>query len=80
MKVGWFSAHPGQSCKHILTSGDSKGDGPYWLDPGNNGNPFKAYCDMSAEGGERGGGGERELKYGAIRLCFGFKIPTDARQ
>ena len=31
-KRGWDSAHPAFSCKGILDSGHSKGDGEYWID------------------------------------------------
>ncbi|KAL9969848.1 hypothetical protein ACROYT_G022116 [Oculina patagonica] len=39
------------SCKHIRDSGDSKGDGEYWIDPENSGNPWKVFCDMTTDGG-----------------------------
>ncbi|KAL9957009.1 hypothetical protein ACROYT_G038586 [Oculina patagonica] len=48
---GWYPQHPAHSCKDILDSGDSKGDGEYWIDPEKNGNPFKVYCDMTTDGG-----------------------------
>ncbi|CAH3039724.1 unnamed protein product, partial [Pocillopora meandrina] len=41
------SAHPAFSCKEILDSGHSKGDGEYWIDPEKSGNPLRVYCDMS---------------------------------
>ena len=50
---GWDSAHPAFSCKEILDSGHSKGDGEYWIDPEKSGNPLKVYCDMSRYGGKR---------------------------
>ncbi|XP_027048352.1 angiopoietin-4-like [Pocillopora damicornis] len=50
-KRGWDSAHPAFSCKEILDSGHSKGDGEYWIDPEKSGNPLKVYCDMSRYGG-----------------------------
>ena len=52
-KRGWDSAHPALSCKEILDSGHSKGDGEYWIDPEKSGNPLKVYCDMSRSGGKR---------------------------
>ena len=52
-KRGWDSAHPAFSCKEILDSGHSKGDGEYWIDPEKSGNPLKVYCDMSRSGGKR---------------------------
>ena len=52
-KRGWDSAHPAFSCKEILDSGHSKGDGEYWIDPEKSGNPLKVYCDMSRYGGKK---------------------------
>ena len=49
---GWYSHNAALSCKDIRDSGDSKGDGEYWIDPENNGNPLKVYCDMTTGGGE----------------------------
>ena len=51
-KRGWNSKQPAHSCKSIRDSGDSRGDGRYWIDPENSGNPLKVYCDMTTEGGE----------------------------
>ena len=51
-KRGWDPAYPAFSCKEILRSGHSKGDGEYWIDPEKSGNPLKVYCDMSRYGGE----------------------------
>ena len=39
------------SCQHIIQSGDSTGNGEYWVDPQGNGNSFKAFCDMTTDGG-----------------------------
>ncbi|XP_068673169.1 uncharacterized protein [Montipora foliosa] len=50
-KVGWSAHVPGYSCKHIRDSGDSKGDGEYWIDPEKSGNPLKVFCDMTTDGG-----------------------------
>ena len=49
---GLNSNQPGHSCKDILDSGTSRGDGEYWIDPGKIGNPFKVYCDMTTDGGK----------------------------
>ncbi|CAH3195296.1 unnamed protein product, partial [Porites evermanni] len=50
-KLGFVASNPGLSCKHIRDAGDSIGDGEYWIDPENNRNPFKVYCDMTTDGG-----------------------------
>ncbi|CAH3039751.1 unnamed protein product [Pocillopora meandrina] len=50
-KLGQSAANPGKSCKHILESKDSEGDGEYWIDPEGKGNPLKVYCDMKTDGG-----------------------------
>ena len=40
----------GRSCRAIIEAGGSQGDGIYWLsEPA--GTPYKAYCDMTTEGG-----------------------------
>ncbi|PFX11921.1 uncharacterized protein LOC111319053 [Stylophora pistillata] len=49
--LGWNRDRPANSCKHILDSGDHKGDGEYWIDPDKTGNPLKVYCDMTTDGG-----------------------------
>ena len=51
-KRGWDSAHPAFSCKEILDSGHSKGDGEYWINPEKSGNPLRVYCDRSRYGGK----------------------------
>ena len=43
---------PAQSCKEIKDLGTSNGDGEYWIDPGRTKSAFKAYCDMTTDGGE----------------------------
>ena len=48
---GLFSYDPAQSCKEIEDLGTSNGDGKYWIDPGKTKSPFKAYCDMTTDGG-----------------------------
>ena len=52
VEKGWYSSHPGHSCRDIYDSGDARGDGEYWIDPEKNGNPLKVFCDMSRAGGE----------------------------
>jgi hypothetical protein len=50
--AGSSSACPGRSCKQLLDSGNSTGDGSYWLDPDGDGlGAFEAYCDMTTDGG-----------------------------
>ncbi|XP_068678359.1 uncharacterized protein [Montipora foliosa] len=50
-KRGANPNHPAFSCKDILDAGDSEGDGYYWIDPENSGNPLKVICDMTTYGG-----------------------------
>ena len=52
VRRGWYSKQPAYSCKSIRDSGDSKGDGRYWIDPENSGKPLNVYCDMTTDGGE----------------------------
>ena len=48
---GLYSNKPAHSCKDIRYSGDSEGDGKYWIDPEKNGNSLKVFCDMTTDGG-----------------------------
>ena len=48
---GFNANQPGYSCKDIRDSGDSKGDGEYWIDPEKGAHPFKVFCDMTTDGG-----------------------------
>lgn len=41
---------PFMTCKKILETGGSVGDGVYTVNPSGN-NPFKTYCDMTTDGG-----------------------------
>ncbi|XP_078384063.1 uncharacterized protein LOC144666514 [Oculina patagonica] len=50
-KKGSKSSVPGSSCKDILISGDSEGDGEYWINPTDSGDPFTVFCDMSTDQG-----------------------------
>ncbi|XP_028515824.1 uncharacterized protein LOC114575341 [Exaiptasia diaphana] len=50
-RPGSSSLLAGHSCKKIKDLGDSRGDGEYWIDPGNTGQPFTVYCDMTTDGG-----------------------------
>ena len=51
--TGFFPSMPGRSCRYILDAGDGRGDGEYWVDPENNGNASKVYCDMTTDRGEQ---------------------------
>ncbi len=50
---GSMASVPAKSCKSIVDSGDSQGDGVYWLDPdgGDVANAFEVWCDMTVDGG-----------------------------
>ena len=50
---GLLANQPAHSCKDIRDSGDSKGDGEYWIDPEKSGNPLKVFCDMTTDGGKQ---------------------------
>ena len=52
VRLGHSAANPGKSCKDILESKDSEGDGEYWIDPEGKGNPLKVYCDMNTDRGK----------------------------
>ena len=49
---GLYSHKPARSCMDIQDSGDSRGDGEYWIDPEKSGNPLKVFCDMKTDGGK----------------------------
>ncbi|KAL9956995.1 hypothetical protein ACROYT_G038569 [Oculina patagonica] len=51
IKQGLHDHQPGHSCKSIMDSGHSRGDGEYLIDPEGNGNPLLVYCDMTTDGG-----------------------------
>ncbi|KAL9987345.1 hypothetical protein ACROYT_G001635 [Oculina patagonica] len=50
-KKGSKSSVPGSSCEDILISGESEGDGEYWIDPADSGDPFTVFCDMTTDQG-----------------------------
>lgn len=52
---GLYSHQPARSCRDILDSGDSRGDGEYWIVPEGRGNPLKVFCDMTTDGGKANG-------------------------
>ncbi|KAK3735315.1 hypothetical protein QZH41_018726 [Actinostola sp. cb2023] len=67
-----------KSCKEILVSGESKGDGEYWIDPGNTGNPLKVYCDMTTDGGRDAFTYFLNTKVTTRRACGSFTVlPED---
>ena len=47
--TGVSSSCAASSCLEILNNGFSQGDGAYWLE--HNGTPYRAYCDMTTDGG-----------------------------
>mgnify|MGYP003999286951 CR=1 FL=1 len=49
--IGSAPTNPATSCKEILDSGASKGDGIYWLQLSGMGYPLRLSCDMSYQGG-----------------------------
>ena len=53
VKKGSKASVPGSSCQDILISGDAQGDGEYWIDPTVSGEPFKVFCDMATDGGNK---------------------------
>ena len=70
---GWNSKLPAYSCKSIRDSGDSKGDGRYWIDPENSGNSLNVYCDMTTDGGEIcSKKSEIVSNYSSFKLLFRF--------
>ena len=48
---GQFPSRTAESCQHVIQNGDSTGKGECWIDPQSNGNPFKAFCEMTTDGG-----------------------------
>ncbi|MCK6550638.1 IPT/TIG domain-containing protein [Myxococcota bacterium] len=50
---GTTAASAANDCSAILESGRSTGSGVYWIDPdgGSTSNAFRAYCDMTTDGG-----------------------------
>ena len=49
-KIG-LRSQPANSCKDIRDSGNSRGDGEYWIDPEKTGNPLRVFCDMITDEG-----------------------------
>jgi hypothetical protein len=49
---GNSAATAGYSCREILRSGNSRGNGAYWIDPApGGGDAFQVLCDMTTQGG-----------------------------
>ena len=74
-KRGWDSAHPAFSCKEILDSGHSKGDGEYWIDPEKSGNPLRVYCDLSRYGNKRMSFFSSSFYWNILVSCFLYQDP-----
>ncbi|XP_015755761.1 PREDICTED: uncharacterized protein LOC107335278 isoform X3 [Acropora digitifera] len=51
VKKGLSPDFPGVSCKDIWKYTNAQKNGEYWIDPKGTGHPFKAYCDMTTDGG-----------------------------
>ncbi|XP_015755771.1 PREDICTED: uncharacterized protein LOC107335279 isoform X8 [Acropora digitifera] len=51
VKKGSSPDFPGVSCKDIWKHTNAQKNGEYWIDPKGTGHPFKAYCDMTTDGG-----------------------------
>ncbi|XP_044169941.1 uncharacterized protein LOC122954002 isoform X2 [Acropora millepora] len=51
VKKGLSPDFPGVSCKDIGKYTNAQKNGEYWIDPKGTGHPFKAYCDMTTDGG-----------------------------
>ncbi|CAH3154994.1 unnamed protein product [Pocillopora meandrina] len=49
--LGSVPSRAAESCQHVIQNGDSTGKGERWIDPQSNGNPFKAFCEMTTDGG-----------------------------
>ncbi len=53
MPLGSVPELPADSCEEIKASeGGHTLSGNYWLEVKKSGNPFKAYCDMTTDGGK----------------------------
>ncbi|XP_044169947.1 uncharacterized protein LOC122954007 [Acropora millepora] len=51
VKKGSSPDFPAVSCKDIRKYTNAQKNGDYWIDPKGTGHPFKAYCDMTTDGG-----------------------------
>ncbi|XP_067039525.1 fibrinogen alpha chain-like isoform X2 [Acropora muricata] len=51
VKKGSSPDFPAVSCKDIWKYTNAQKSGDYWIDPKGTGHPFKAYCDMTTDGG-----------------------------
>lgn len=50
-RITGLRSQPGNSCKDIRDSGNSRGDGEYWIDTEKTGNPLRVFCDMTTDEG-----------------------------
>jgi hypothetical protein len=62
---GSSAANAAEDCRQLRSDMPSLASGAYWIDPGANGDPYRAWCDMVADGGgwtlvvgNRGAGGD----------------------
>jgi hypothetical protein len=50
-ELGFSQSNPASDCQEINQEYKSLDDGYYWIQPGGLNSPFKAYCDMTFDGG-----------------------------
>ena len=85
--TGSSAENPGLSCKDILASGGSDGDGTYWIDPDGvpHDDAFQVHCDMTTDGGgwtlvAYNQGKSRTFLTGSYHAVAGSLIPAPASE